>query len=415
MSEQCVVCQHCDHFIAMPTLNCGERAYCPVCHAPVKAPELCSTQHILAFAIAAIILLFTSVSFEFVSFAKGGLFHSFSLLSALPTLAENKGTALALLLALVIVILPLTLLSIIIIAYSPLWLRLNLIQARRLTKFLSSLEPWSMTEIFLLAILISLIKLISLAEVRFGLSFWSYCAFVCCFVQAMNLLDKQILWERVRPYRPPNDVNFALSASSQGFKVCSTCGQIAKTSRCPRCHTKLHLRKPASIEKVLAWLMTSAILFFPANLLPIMTTTQLHQSTPATIFSGVVQLWQSGSYPIATVIFVASILIPLLKMAAITALLLQSKRFHHGGSAKYTELYRLIEFIGKWSMIDVFVVLFLVALVQLGILMSVNAEIGVLFFALMVFSQIMTVHYFDPRLIWDDPKEPYGKSDHYDS
>ncbi|WP_462152745.1 PqiA/YebS family transporter subunit [Pseudoalteromonas xiamenensis] len=403
-----IVCRHCDHFSELPLLSCGQKAYCGFCKAPIQAPKTSSTQSVFAFALSALLLLISSLSYEFISFSMGGIKHSVTLLTAIPTLGEHDAKTLAVFLSLFVIVFPSIILATVLMMYSPIWNKVQLSFARRLTKLLTYAEPWNMSEIFLIAILVSLIKLMVLADIEFGPSFWAYGGFVACFIQMLNLIHLDDLWERISPYTSPEGVDKTQTASSQGIKCCPTCSQISKDAFCPRCHTLLYSRKPESLTKVSAWLATSIVLFFPANLLPIMNTQQLHESIPSTIFTGVLQLWDSGSYPIAIVIFIASIMIPVVKLVAIGVLLYQVNQLSHARSHQYTQIYRYIELIGKWSMIDVFVVIFLVSLVQLGVFMSVTADIGVLFFALMVFTQIMAVHYFDPRLIWDNPKEIHG-------
>ncbi|CCQ10952.1 Paraquat-inducible protein A [Pseudoalteromonas luteoviolacea B = ATCC 29581] len=403
-----IVCRHCDHIIKLPELKCGQKAFCGYCQAPVFEPKETSVQGAFAFALAALILLISALTYEFISFTMGGITHSVSLMSALPTLAQHNGALLAIILMTFVVFFPAIILLTVLAMYSPIWLYVPLKVARRLTKLLSHAEPWNMSEIFLIAILVSLIKLITLADIQFGPSFWAYAGFVACFIQMLNLIQLDSLWERITPYESPIFVDLSKRASDQGLVSCPTCGQVSSKHRCPRCETALFSRKPDSVNKVTAWLVTSIVLFFPANLLPIMNTQQLQDVIPSTIVTGVLQLWNAGSYPIAIIIFIASVLIPVLKLVAIGVLLYQVKQLSHDNSRHYTKIYRYIELIGKWSMIDVFVVIFLVSLVQLGVFMSVTADIGTLFFALMVFAQIMAVHYFDPRLIWDNPKERHG-------
>lgn len=407
-----IVCKHCDHFSELPDLCCGQTALCGFCKAPIEAPKNSSRQIVLASAVASTILLLSSLFYDFISFAMGGIKHSVSLIGSIPTLIDHGAYYLAILLALFVVFFPSVILTSVLLMYSPLWSRVSLRFARRITKLLAKAEPWNMSEIFLIAILVSLIKLLVLADIEFGPSFWAYIGFVVCFIEMLHHINIDNLWERIEPYHPPVTVDLTQTAAAQSLKSCPTCGQISGNKQCPRCQTVLNVRKPDGLNKVLAWFTTSIILFVPANFLPIMNTQQLNETIPSTIFTGVLQLWESGSYPIAIVIFLASILIPILKFVAIGFLLYQVKIDKHAKSHQYTQIYRYIELIGKWSMIDVFVVIFLVSLVQLGLFMSVTADLGILFFALMVFAQIMAVHHFDPRLIWDNPKENYGTSYH---
>ena len=193
------------------------------------------------------------------------------------------------------------------------------------------------------------------------------------------------------------------TAAALGMTSCHTCGRLSDESshRCSRCGSAVHLRVPQSVQKTAALLVTAAILMFPANLLPIMYTEQLGAVTANTIVGGTVLLWEHGSYPIALIIFIASVLIPLAKIFAL-AWLCWSVRFR--AAAKPSErarLYRATEFVGRWSMIDVFVVAILTALIQVGGILSIRAGSAALAFAGVVIVTMFAAHAFDSRLIWD--------------
>ncbi|NQZ82995.1 MAG: paraquat-inducible protein A [Colwellia sp.] len=176
---------------------------------------------------------------------------------------------------------------------------------------------------------------------------------------------------------------------------------------CQQCHAHLHIISPNSIQQTLALLLTSVILLIPANFLPMMSTTFLGEKTQSTILGGVLLLWQHQSYLVATVIFFASIVIPIGKLLALTWLCYEVRfrgfRSKHLGQ----KLYRLTEFIGKWSMIDVYVVAILVAMVQMGMIMKIEPGVAAIAFSGLVITTMLAALTFDPRLIWqhcDNPK-----------
>lgn len=170
---------------------------------------------------------------------------------------------------------------------------------------------------------------------------------------------------------------------------------------CPRCGAALHQRKPHSIGRTWALILASYLLYLPANLLPIMDTTSLGYERSDTIISGVNYLIVSGMWPIALVVFFASILVPLLKLVVLTYLLISVQRRSSWRPKDRTRLYRVTEGIGRWSMVDIYVVTILVALVQLGAVAKVEAAPGALFFAAVVVLTMFAAMTFDPRLIWD--------------
>lgn len=205
-----------------------------------------------------------------------------------------------------------------------------------------------------------------------------------------------------------------ITATSQGLLTCHACGQLSRPAPgvhealCSRCGAHLHVRKPDSIARTWAFLIASMICYIPANLLPVMDTGSLFGSQKDTIMSGVVYLWTSGSWPLALLIFFASITVPGLKMVALIFLLL-SVQFRSAWRPKgRTRLYRVVEFVGRWSMLDIFVIGILVALVQFQALATIRPAPGVLAFGAVVVLTMFAALSFDPRLIWDNMEKQHG-------
>ena len=207
----------------------------------------------------------------------------------------------------------------------------------------------------------------------------------------------------------------ALTAARAGLVSCETCGLLSRPAEprdpgyCPRCGAELSWRRHYSIQYTWALVVAAAICYIPANVLPVLTTNALGSSDSDTIMGGVVLLYNTGSWPLALVVLVASVMVPLGKLVALTYLLITVQRGSLGGARERTRLYRMVEFIGRWSMLDVFVDTFTVALVQLQPLMSVEPGPGVLFFAAVVVLTMLAAESFDPRLIWDASSERKGR------
>jgi len=197
--------------------------------------------------------------------------------------------------------------------------------------------------------------------------------------------------------------------SAVGLWVCTDCHETVRVphgaaSRCPRCGAPLHERKPGSLNLTTALVLTAALLYLPANLLPVMHTHTLFSESDDTIMSGVLSLLDDGSWPLALLVFVASIVVPLLKLLAMGWLLLAVRRRRSGNAAQRSKLFRLVEFIGRWSMLDVFAVALLVSLVQIRSFATVHAGLGALAFATVVVLTMLAAQSFDERLLWDiDP------------
>ncbi|MDN5485090.1 MAG: paraquat-inducible protein A [Pseudomonas sp.] len=199
-----------------------------------------------------------------------------------------------------------------------------------------------------------------------------------------------------------------MRAIDAGILICTECHELNKQEAdseeqlCTRCGALIHARRPNSLTRTWALLITAAILYIPANLLPIMTVSSLGQGDPSTIMSGVIQLVQHGMFPIAAVVFIASILVPTFKLVGIGLLLFSVQRHQPLSAQQRIVMYRFIEFIGRWSMLDIFVIAILVAVVNFGRLASVEANLGAAAFASVVILTMLAAVTFDPRLIWDN-------------
>lgn len=196
------------------------------------------------------------------------------------------------------------------------------------------------------------------------------------------------------------------TAIALGYWVCQSCRTLVPAATeprvpCPRCAAPVTPRKPDSIARTWALVLAGAILYVPANVFPIMTTTRFGETQTNTIFSGIVYLFEAGTWPLGVIVFTASILVPVLKLLVLTFLLLSVQLGMRSRAHERTQLYRVTELTGRWSMIDVYVVNVLVGLVQLDEVARVEAKIGAVFFAAVVIVTMLAARSFDPRLLWD--------------
>ncbi len=197
-----------------------------------------------------------------------------------------------------------------------------------------------------------------------------------------------------------------LTAREAGLLPCLTCGLVSRppprgTPACPRCGAELHSRKPAAVLRSWTFLLSAMALYIPANVLPIMETQSFFGWQSDTIMSGIVFLWKSGSWPLAIIVFIASIVVPLLKMIALMVILIAVQTGVRVHCEDLTRLYQVLEFVGRWSMLDIYVVAILVALVQMQLLGTVTPQNGALAFGAVVVLTMLATMSFDPRLIWD--------------
>ena len=210
-----------------------------------------------------------------------------------------------------------------------------------------------------------------------------------------------------------------ITAADAGLLACPACALVSRppagafdtgrplvtlTARCPRCAAAVHLRKPDSIARTWAFLIGAYVLYLPANLLPIMDTSSLFDAQQDTILSGVVYLWTTGAWITALIVFIASIVTPLTKLIILTALVISVQRKSTWRPHARAMVYRVVSLVGRWSMLDIFVVTVLVALVQIQSVAVVSAGPGAFAFGAVVVLTMFAAMSFDPRLIWDPVK-----------
>jgi paraquat-inducible protein A len=205
-------------------------------------------------------------------------------------------------------------------------------------------------------------------------------------------------------------VSAVITGRNLGLLVCLQCHYPARAlhvarPRCPRCHAHLHMRKPHSFAVTAVLLLLSAILYIPANLLPVMYTRTLLDDQRDTIMSGVLELLHSGSWPIALLVFIASIVVPLLKILALAIVLYSAWRPSPRHRRQRSDLYRLIEFIGRWSMLDIYAISLLVTLVQIQSFATIAVGWGAGAFGAVVVLTMAAARTFDERLLWDEERE----------
>lgn len=410
-------CHECDWLMALPPLHAGEQAVCPRCRHPQVRRHRYPAQRSLALSLAALTALALAVAFPFLGFSVSGVGNRIELTQTAAQLIGHAAPLVAIAVLLTILVLPALYLA------GVVWLQAGLLRgsplpaSRGIARTLAHLEPWMMADVFLIGTLVSLIKIAGLAQVELGPSFWAFGAFALLLLATSQSVDRDWLWFALAGEpSAPDGSRTGETAAAQGLTGCPTCGLVNRLEadgkgRCRRCHEPLHSRHPRSIQRTWALLAAAAICYVPANVYPIMTTTSLGRSSPSTIVGGIVELIEMGSWPVALVILVASVIVPVGKLLALSWLCLVAPRAHNHFALSRTRLYRLTEFIGRWSMVDIFVVAILVALIRAGNLMSVTPGPAALAFGAVVVLTMLAAMSFDPRLIWDIPTPPRPAAD----
>ncbi|HGJ5875258.1 MAG TPA: membrane integrity-associated transporter subunit PqiA [Arsenophonus sp.] len=397
-----ILCPQCDLLVTLPVLAQGIKASCPRCHTVLSSKWYYQANQPTAIAISALVMLLIAGLFPYVKMSVMGIESQISLLNIVQAMFEVNYDSLGLFFIFFVVVIPaFCMVAIILLCQRvniPLWLKINL------ARTLFQMKAWCMVEIFLAGVLVSFVKLMAYGDITLGISFIPYCFFCLLQVRAFQCLDRYWLWQQIAE-APKLEISLqeGKSGISQGLRSCHTCMAILPAERkyCPRCHVKGYVRRPNSLQCTMALLISSLILYVPANVLPVMITNTLGSRLDSTIMSGVILLWGDGSYPVAIIIFIASIMVPSLKILAIGWLCLDAKGYGNRDPAKMHFIYELVEYVGSWSMIDVFVIAVLSSLVQMGRLMSVSPAIGVILFAAVVILTMFAAMTFDPRLTWD--------------
>lgn len=438
-SGMMLACEECGLVVALPGIADGQKALCPRCGHTLLSQISLPFQRPFAYGIACLIMLILSVCFPFMSFSVQGATQSITLLHAVEMLTHFENSILALLLLLTVVVLPAGYISAVLYLYrkasrhkaifpdQAASRKQDLHVTKRLLRGIIKVEPWLMVDVFLIGVLVSLIKIASLADVGLGMSFWAFCAYTLLVVKCVSMVDRTWLWQQFIPMQNLTGVAVGDSHISENHVSCHTCSQLNpmpdkfganKTGhlKCSRCDSTLHLYNPQqNLQRAWALLLTSMVFYIPANLYPIMYTVSLGYNEGSTIMGGVVLLWQLGSYPIAMVIFIASVIIPLAKIFSLTWLFICARRASDQSAKQAIQrlrLYRMTELIGRWSMIDIFVVAILVALVQLQNLMAIFPGPAALSFAAVVVFTMLSAMVFDTRVFWSTTdKQPQNTAE----
>ncbi|MEE2977563.1 MAG: paraquat-inducible protein A [Pseudomonadota bacterium] len=427
-STHLIACHECDRVFRRPPPLEGLNVRCSRCASDLSSAHLArpTLDNAAAMAVAALITLVIAQCFPIIALKAQGMTSQATLLDAVSSLwAGHMGVVAAVvfftttlfpsmeLLALLYVLLPLRAGSV------PPGYRLVI-------RFLQWLRPWGMIEVFMLGVLVTTVKMISLARVIPGAGLFAFGA-LTVLLALVSRFDPHRLWHACDEIKggdgaaPSGELRTgaslkepfvadslkAVSAKQAGLVVCHTCGSVQQRDgvgshpRCRRCHTALHERRPASVSRTAALLLAAALLYIPANLLPVMHSTSLGRSEDDTILSGVAYFWTSGDWGLAAVVFIASVVVPMLKLAILAVLVFAARRRSTWRPHERTRLYRLVERIGRWSMLDVFVVALTVALVHFGSFAVITAGPVALAFGAVVILTMIASMQFDPRLIWD--------------
>ena len=401
----CPACDCLHRIVAVPARG---RASCRQCGSLLYRSMPLSLDHSAALYLAALLLFVMANAFPFIALQYGDRVEQSRLISGGLALQQAGMGEVGLLVFLTSVLFPFLTLFGMLYLLLPLRLGRRPPGMARVWRFVRAVSPWSLIGVFMLGLLVSVVKLKDMATIVPGVAFYAFIGLLVVSAAAAASFDPAAIWPRIGPIPDP-DRRIAPNthASELGFSHCSTCDLLVERPvtghalTCPRCASSLHdMPARESLTRTWALLATAALLLIPANLYPVMTVTRLGMGEPNTILSGVMHLIQDGAWPLGLLVLFASFVVPVSKIVALAFLLITVQRGSAWRLRDRTRIYRITEVVGAWSMVDIFLVGILVALVRMDGVATVIPGLGASFFGAAVVVTILAAHAFDPRLIW---------------
>ena len=397
-------CPSCGLLQTVPPLSPGMTAQCMRCPTTLRRTSTHRIDHIIALTFSAFVLLVVMCTTTLMSVETAGIERTANLFSGPWELVRQNMGELALVIVFVTVIAPLGRLLGTLYVLIRLHERSPPRHLRRVFAFAERLRPWSMIEVFVFGVFVAYVKLGDLVTIGLMVGVYALLALTFVLVWMDSALDREAVWERL--YDGTLDGGPDGSAGAVG---CETCGLVSVPQpddpRCPRCESVLHERKPDSVARTWALIIAAAILYIPANYYPVLSVVQLGAGQPSTILGGVKELVTAGQYPLALLVFFASIAVPMLKLIGLSLMLITIQTGRTGWLRDGVRLYHIVRFIGRWSMIDIFMESLLGALVVFGAVITIQPGFGALAFCAVVILTMFAAETFDPRLMWDRASE----------
>jgi paraquat-inducible protein A len=396
-----ITCHDCGKLHVVPTGDSRHEFRCTRCRGDLGTLSF-DPDPSIALLLAAAISFAVANTMPFMTLSIEGFGQSTTLLSAVYALWQAGMAPLGILVFLVATVAPAIKIGGLLYVLVPLRRGHRWPLAGRIYRLVGGVKPWAMMEVYLLGMIVAYVKLIELAHIELGIAVYAFVATVLFEIAAEAKIEPMAVWHRLMAQALPS-----LLDGPPGSRImsCHACRQMVRVgsqshhARCPRCHASVHGDDPNARKTSLALLVAAIVLYVPANLLPVMTVIYFGSGQPDTIMSGVVELWQADMYPVAALVFTASIMVPVLKILALGWLIFASNRSEKVAREK-TRIYRIVELVGRWSMVDIFMIGILTALVHLGNVATIIPGVGALAFASVVVLTMCASSAFNPRSVW---------------
>jgi paraquat-inducible protein A len=401
-----MACHDCGLLHRVRPLADGDAATCTRCGAVLYRQRADSIERTITLTLAALILFIIAHSFPFMTFKLEGRADTSTLLTGAWNLYRDGMWPLALLVFLAASVFPLVKLLGTLYVLLPVRVGRRAWRGATVFRLIEVVHPWAMMEVYLLGVIVAYVKLADLARLELGIALYAFVGLILVMIAAEATLDPREIWDRFGPQAMLRRLSRRWRAATVS---CHACDQVCSLERlpsgghalCPRCGAPLHRRKPNSLARTWALVLAACILYIPANLLPVMTVISFGKGEPDTILSGVKALIEVGMWPVALLVFFASITVPVLKLIGLIYLLVSVQLRSTWRPRDRTAMFRVIEVVGRWSMVDIFMLSILVALVNLGSIAQIEPGAGAIAFAGVVILTMLASMSFDPRLIWD--------------
>jgi paraquat-inducible protein A len=380
----------------LPVLGRKQTAVCRRCDSTLAGPATGRVERPLALATGALVLLLAAVVWPLMTVSSLGATRQSWLDTCVSALWSQGFLSLATLVAALTLALPC--LYLVMLMWVLFALRFELGgPLGPLFRWVQHLRPWMMIEFYLVGCFVAYSRIKVVSTIEIGIGGWCLLGASLLFLLTLTQLDARTVWEAL----PVN----AATGKGKDTIACTVCDLIVtgavEGGSCPRCAATLHVRKPDAMIRTTALVITGFLLYVPANVIPVLTTVRLGRSDENTILSGVFELVQNDLWPLAIIVFSASIILPLLKLCGLTWMLIATRLRSRRLLIGRTRFYRMIDLVGRWSNIDVFAVSVLIAALRFGTLTEVHAGNGLVAFAAVVIITMAATSVFDTRLMWD--------------
>lgn len=420
------VCPGCDLILATTPIKVpfGSRLICPRCKRNIHTPIKDTVKRTMALSLTGLFIYIPAHYVILLTFEMVGLQEMASVYDSIKALYLQKYGFVSLAVFLTAQFLPLMKLGLLFLVSFGISQKVYVPLLPRLLRWYQHLEEWGMSEVYLIAILVTIIKMAPTTRITYEFGFICFVWLVIIMSCISCVFDRRYFWTRIEELLQENNLgrekmitdqekkfqgNRGTTAISAGLLQCHTCHKVLNPPvsspdhelYCPRCEGRIHWRVVRSVSTTWALVLSALILCFPANILPIMDVELFGVSGKKTIMDGIIYFFQTGSYGIGLVILTASVLVPVFKIVGLSVLLYSINLRRGTRLLHKTLMYRFISYIGRWSMLDVFVIALLCSLVKFGFLTTVEVAPAAIFFTWVVITTMFAAKSFDERLLWD--------------